>query len=302
MTIFARRKETPTRTELLRRRRGQTAAVPRLHSSIVNPRTVWEPRTRRTIARAHHHIRLEEPGVEVQLPAISLSFTPRGLAMILAALAAGALLFLLTAPVFRAGVPVVEGNNYIPADAVVNAVNVQGVNFLLLSPADVRDEILRRIPGVRQANVIVEPSGAVRLDIEERAPILLWVQNGEEYWVDADGVIYPVTKNVEGLVRVEVGEQGPQIAIDGGADVDPGVVINALEMAVSLPSGSQIVYDTRHGLGMLDAGGMAVYFGTSGQIEQKMEIYRRLSQRFAATGVRPILVDVADIWQPFYLR
>jgi hypothetical protein len=33
-----------------------------------------------------------------------------------------------------------------------------------------------------------------------------------------------------------------------------------------------------------------------------MEIYRRLAQRFMARGIRPSLVDVQDIWQPFYLR
>jgi cell division septal protein FtsQ len=302
MTIIARRKETLTRTEMLRRRRGQSSSAPRLRSAVAYPRTVWEPRPRRTTARAHRHIRLEEPGVEVQLPAISVSCPPRALAVIVAGLAAGALLFLLTAPTFRAGQPAVEGNHYVSADAVVNAADVQGINFLLLSPADVRAEILRRIPGIRGVNVVVEPSGAVRLEIEERAPILLWSQAGKEYWADADGVIYPVTKPVEGLVRVDVRDQGPEIMIDGEADVDPRVVINALEMAVSLPVGSRIVYDTTHGLGMLDTGGMAVYFGSSGQIEQKMEIYRRLAQRFAATGTRPSLVDVADIWQPFYLR
>ncbi len=302
MTILARRKESLTRTEMLRRRRGQSTAMPRLHAPIAKPRTVWEPRARSTAARAHRHIRLEEPGVEVQLPAISLSFTPRGLAMILAAVSAGALLFLLTAPTFLAGAPVVEGSQYVPADAVVNAADVEGMNFLLISPAEVREEILRRIPGVRDVSVLVEPSGAVRLALAERAPILLWAQNGEEYWVDADGVVYPVTGAVKGLVRVEVRDQGPAIGLDGESDVDPAVVINALEMAVSLPEGSRIVYDMRHGLGMLDAGGVAVYFGTSGQIEQKMEIYRRLAQRFVVTGVRPSLVDVADIWQPFYLR
>lgn len=302
MTILARKKATLTRAELLRQRHGTVAPASRVHTGAAAPRTVWEPRQRKAVPRAHRRIRLEEPGVEVQLPAVSLSVSPRGMALTIAAIAGGILLFLLTSPMFLASVPVVQGTNYIPADAVITASGVEGTNLFLVSPLEVNREVTSRIPGVRQVSAIVGFSGEVELEVVERAPILFWAQGGAEYWVDADGVIYPVTKPMEGLVRVEVRDEGPELAMDGAGDVDPGIVINALELAVSLPASSRIVFDMQHGLGMLDPAGMAVYFGTSGQIEQKMEIYRRLSQRFVATGVQPSLVDVRNIWQPFYVR
>jgi hypothetical protein len=314
MAILTRKKEEITRAEMLRQRRGSAVPVVRMHSvggtapavrlpSAGNmPPAVWEPRVRRAAPRAHRRIRLEEPGVEVQIPAVSLSMSPRGLALTLAVVAGGVLLFLLTAAMFQAGQPVVEGVDTVAAADVAAAAKIQGVNLFLISPLEIEKAIINRIPGIRQVSVEVGLSGAVTLRVAERAPILLWHQNGQDYWVDADGVIFPVTRPMEGLVRVEVRDQGPALSVDGTSDIDPGVVINALEMAVSLPRGSQIVFDAQHGLGMMEPSGLAVYFGNSGHIEQKMEIYQRLAQRFVAMGIRPHLVDVENIWQPFYLR
>jgi cell division septal protein FtsQ len=249
-----------------------------------------------------YNIPLEEPGVEVQFPTLSLSISPRGVSTVLVILAGGALLFLLTAPMFRVEGPQVRGTSYISRDAVLNAAGLEGSNLFLVSPSEIGMEITRTIPGIHQANVTVDTSGEVWMDVVERAPILLWAQSGKEYWVDAEGVIYPATQKLEGLVRVEVQDQGPQILLDEQSDLDPQVVINTLEMAVALPSGSRIVYDKAHGLGMLDTGGWTVYFGNSGQIEQKMETYHRLLQKLNAAGIRPSIVDVSDLWQPFYRR
>jgi hypothetical protein len=308
MAILARKKETLTRADLLRQRRGKTAVPVRMPvarapaAGGIPASSLWEPRVRRVAPRAHRRIRLEEPGVEVQIPTVSVSVSARGLAMTLAVAAGGILLFLLTSAMFLAGAPAIEGTAVIAPDAVLAAADVEGVNLFLLDPDEIAGNITERIPGVQQAAVTIGISGAVDIRITERAPILLWTQDGQEYWVDADGVMFPVTRSIGGLVSVEVLGQGPAIALDGGPDVDPGVVINALELAVSLPQGSRILFDTQHGLGMADSSGMTVYFGTSGRIEQKMEIFRRLAQRFVARGIRPSLVDVQDIWQPFYLR
>ena len=140
------------------------------------------------------------------------------------------------------------------------------------------------------------------LSPEEREPILLWVQEDSTYWVDAEGVFFPVLADRGDLVRLEVRERGLEIAFDGKPQLDPAVVVHALELTIALPSGTPLIFDAGHGLGMMDPGGWMVYFGNSGQIEEKLDVYRRLMDSLSGRGIRPVTVSLENLRQPFYRR
>jgi hypothetical protein len=310
MAIRLRREEKTTRAEQLRRRREK--APPRRlnwnpHPAAAHPaapQPMWEIRPRGPSARVQrmYNIPLAEPGVEVQLPVLTLSFSPRALAVILSGLACAGLLFLLTAPKFQVGIAQVRGVRNLTPDAVVNAADLRGSNMFLISPGAVEHAILEKIPAVRSASVNVDFDGAVTLTVQEREPILLWVQDATTCWVDAEGVFFPVLAERDDLIRLDVNDQGPAIAFDGKPDIDPAVVVHALELTVALPSGTQLIYNAEHGLGMMDPGGWMVYFGNSGQIEEKLDVYRRLMDSLASRGIRPAMVSVENLRQPFYRR
>jgi hypothetical protein len=308
--IGLRKQEKATRAETLRRKREK--AVPRnlrwrsrpAASRPAAPPLTWEVRPRSGAARVQrmYNIPLADPGVEVQLPVITLSFSPRHLAVILTGLACAGMLFLLTSPNFRVEIPQVSGLQYLSADSIVAASDLAGTNMFLISPAAVEDGILKKIPALRKAAVSVDFDGRVSVAVEEREPILLWVQDDSTYWVDAEGVFFPVLAERADLVRVEVRERGLEIAFDGASDIDPAVVVQALELTIALPSGTALIYDAGHGLGMVDPGGWMVYFGKSGHIEEKLDMYRRLMDSLAGRGIRPGMVSVENLQQPFYRR
>jgi hypothetical protein len=52
----------------------------------------------------------------------------------------------------------------------------------------------------------------------------------------------------------------------------------------------------------MDPGGWMVYFGDAGQVEQRLDVYRRLMESLAARGIRPWMVSVENLRQPFYRR
>jgi hypothetical protein len=304
-----RKQETTSRAELLRRKRDKTPRNLNWHSRTaaprpVAPRAVWDVQPRGEAARVHrmYSIPLAERGVEVQVPVLTVSFSPRSLAILVAGVACAGLLFMLTGPMVRAGAPQIEGMKNLSADAVAEAAHLEGSNLFLISPAGVEQDILRRIPSIRSVRLSVGFSGAVRVEVREREPILLWTQSGENYWVDSDGVFFPALADRGDLVRVEVQDKGPQIAFDRAADIDPDVVIQALELTLVLPSGTRLLYDQQHGLGMADIDGWTAYFGTSGQIDLKMDLYRRTVSALSAEGIRPVFVSVENLRQPFYRR
>jgi hypothetical protein len=265
---------------------------------------VWNVQPRSAAPRVHrvYSIALESPGVEVQFPALAVSFSPRSLAILVAGLACAGLIFMLTGPMFRAEEPQIAGLQNISADAVSQAAGLAGSNLFLISPSAVEQQILTKIPAIRSVHLSIGMSGGVQLQVREREPILLWTQSGASYWVDADGVFFPVLGDRGDLVRVDVLDKGPQITFDRASDIDPEVVIQALELTLVVPSGTRILYDADHGLGMQDIDGWTVYFGTAGEISQKMDVYRRLVSALSAEGIRPAFVSVENLEQPFYRR
>jgi hypothetical protein len=310
MKIGFRKKGQTTRAEELRRKREKAAPrdlrwrsrPPAAHPAA--PLPTWEIRPRGGAARVQrmYNIPLADPGVEVQLPVLTFSFAPRTLAVILAGLACAGVLFLLTSPMFELTVPHVDGIQSLSSDSIVAASGLQGSNLFLISPAAAENEILKKIPAVRRVRVDVDFDGKVTVTVQEREPILLWVQGSSSYWVDSEGVFFPVLGERADLVRLEVPKHGPEIAFDAEPDMDPSVIVHALELTVALPSGTPLIYDTEHGLGMVDPGGWTVYFGDSGRIEEKLDVYRRLMDSLERRGIRPGMVSVENLRQPFYRR
>jgi hypothetical protein len=305
--MFGQRKEPVRRADQLRRRRS-TGEMPsravNWQAAPVATRTSWEPRAHRAEPRAYrvHSIPLNDRGVEVQMPALSLSMTPRAAAGILAVVAGFALLFLLTTRLFHAGVPQIIGANYLSPESVADSSGIDGANLFLLSSDGMGRTLPQHMPGVKSADLSVGFGGDVTLTIEERVPILLWEQGGSTYWVDAEGVIFPAARPLDGLVKVTVPDHGPTLTLDGKPNVSPEVVDSALQLTVALPAGSRIVYDAQHGLGMQDANGWPVYFGDFGNIAAKLSVYNGLVESLRARGIRPLLVNVSNVRQPFYKR
>jgi hypothetical protein len=305
--MFGQRKDPVRRADQLRQRRAGSEPQARTvnwQAAPVATRATWEPRAHRAEPRAYrvHSIPLSDRGVEVQMPAISLSMSPRAAAGVLAVIAGFALLFLLTTRLFRAGVPQIIGANYLSVESVADASAVDGANLFLLSSDGLGSALQRHMPGVKRAELSIGFGSDVTITIEERAPILLWEQGGSTYWVDAEGVIFPAARPLDGLVKVKVPDHGPTLTLDGQPNIPPEVVASALELTVALPAGSSIVYDAQHGLGMQDANGWPVYFGDFGNISAKLMVYNGLVDGLRARGIRPLLVNVSNIRQPFYKR
>jgi len=171
----------------------------------------------------------------------------------------------------------------------------------LLSPSKVSVQLVRSLPGVKKAVVSVLWPNHVQVTVQERAPILDWTQGGQEFWVDAQGVFFPVAKPLEGLVRVEAPENGPSIPVDGQPVISPEVVQGALQLMVALPQAGHVVYDQQRGLGIVDPRGWPVYFGDATDLAAKADLYQRVVSDLLSKGIRPKLVSVENPEQPYYM-
>ena len=120
--VTLRREGTARASALRQKRQGRaTRAVHQTYASTT--RTTWEPRRRAPVSRARrrYDIALGQPGVEVSLPGIPIALNARTLAIVLALACGAGMLFFLSGAAFEAGVPVVRGNDYQPAEVIAAA-------------------------------------------------------------------------------------------------------------------------------------------------------------------------------------
>jgi cell division protein FtsQ len=296
-----RREGVGRASQLRQKRQGRTARATR-QSFASTTRATWEPGRRAPVSRARrrYDIALGQPGVEVSLPGIPLSFNARTLAIALALLCGAGMLLFLSGAAFEAGTPEVQGNNYLPAEIIASAAGVQGKNVFSLSPRAVNTALVTADPGVRQARMSIGWPNRVILTVEERVPILAWQQGTARFWVDAEGVFFVAPGDREGLVAVDVPEAGPEVRLNSQPSIEPQVVSGALQLMAAFPEMAPVVYDARRGLGLHDPRGWAVYFGTATEVGRKADLYQRVISGILARGVTPQWVSVEDLRQPYY--
>ncbi len=302
MGLLGSRHLNLSRADQVRRHRAAKARPLVLPSSVPLPRRVWEPKRRKAAPRARrrYDITVGQPNIEVLIPSIPISFSARSLAVLLVMGLGALLLFLLTASSFQAGIPQVRGNTFVPSEAIASASMLQGRNVFLLSPSKVAAQLVLSQPGLKNAAISVLWPNRVQVTVQERAPILDWMQGGQEYWVDAEGVFFPVAKPLSGLVRVQVPENGPEIPMGAKPAVSPEVVQGALQLMVALPQAGHVVYDQQRGLGITDPRGWPVYFGDATDLVAKADLYQRVVSDLLSKGIRPKLVSVENPGQPYY--
>jgi hypothetical protein len=73
-----------------------------------------------------------------------------------------------------------------------------------------------------------------------------------------------------------------------------------LSMSAQAPTSIPLTYDPVRGLGWQDAQGWEVYFGDIKDIDIKLRIYEAMVDKFAAEGLKPVLISVEYMDSPYY--
>jgi hypothetical protein len=182
-------------------------------------------------------------------------------------------------------------------------------------------------PELAKISVKVNLPASVKVVVTEREPIISWVQDGTETWVDAQGISFPPRgEPTQPLVKVEGHGTTPssaqaaapedlQTMPDGEAlatttitptitptlKLSPELVSAILELNAKMPADTVLVYDSEHGLGWNDPKGWEVFFGAEDQdMEMKLSVYQALVERLESEGIQPALISVEYVHAPYY--
>jgi cell division protein FtsQ len=293
----------------------------------------------RSATRRHYNIALDIPGAELRLPALpDVHFGWRAVSGLMVVMLLACLYFLWSLPVFRVDTVAADGLQRLTVGDLNAVLGLFDQSIFSIDPAQVELMLGQAFPEFSAISVQLGLPASVHIRVVERQPVLAWLQDGRELWIDAEGVAFPPRGNPGTLVRVEarsapagfdpaaVLETGgfgnlpyllPQAAGDPSLPqrrntIDPALVTSILAISPQVPPETLLIYDAEHGLGWRDPRGWDAYFGaqpvgspggyssSAGDMAARLVVYQALVERLEAEGVQPAFISVEYLHAPFF--
>ena len=199
----------------------------------------------------------------------------------------------------------VRGVERLSADEVFQASGLPGLHVLWARSAEVEARLLGALPSVESARVTCSLPARCAITIVERQPRVAWEEEGRWWWIDVEGVVFPVTTSFppfEGDPGAAGGwtVRGP-LPRDEDGRLDERVRIALAELwtaAVNVPA--PLTYNRARGLVFVDERGWKVILGQGPGMDRRMQVLDGLVVDLEARGLTPQFVDVRFADAPYY--
>jgi hypothetical protein len=336
--------EATPRAETQRKSNENHACIPRKNRRIYDARTETAPPVmvrggmggmafgRVATSRLHKQkpprrrfdIPLKVQGAEVRLPSVPfINIGWRAVSLLLVLMMAGSLFLIWKSPVFQVKAVEAEGLKRLTVGDLNTVLGTFGASIFSINPQGLEQIVQQAFPELEKISVKVNLPANINVAVVEREPVIAWIQEGSELWVDAKGVAFRPRGNPEKpLVKVEGYGTPPGTSLAAAGDdqqflpanlpdtpartaanlsLSPELVSAILALGAKVPADTLLVYDSEHGLGWNDPGGWEVFFGQEDQdMEMKLSVYETLVQHLQSEGIQPELISVEYVHAPYY--
>jgi cell division protein FtsQ len=321
-------KAKPTRADILREKREQrprksSSKSPRSSQKASNgtmppvlvrgglAAAAAQSRRKRKNTRRRYDIALNNQGAEMRLPSVPTIGIGWRLLSGLLVIVLGTIIYMLWySPIFTVSTLDVAGLVRLTNEEINSVANVIGKSIILVNPSNLEQDLRAAFPELVNVSVDTEVPNKVVVNLGERQPVFTWQQDGQDFWIDADGVAFKPH-----------GEGGPSITVQGSelltttppdsenieeevktSQTLPVELVNAiLTVSQEAPENTPLVYNSKYGLGWQDPRGWQVYFGKGDdQIDMKLGVYYKTWKRLKKAGIKPALINVEHVHAPYY--
>lgn len=275
---------------------------------------------------------LSVPGAEVRLPSIPQIKIGWRLFSLLLVFLSGFLIYeFWNSEEYLMDIAEVVGLKYITSREVNSFLAVQGKPVFMLNPISIKQDLLDTYPEFSDVSVKVEFPNKLKIDVVERAPVLVWNYNGLNMLIAEDGSAYPQRdenldinqfpfirsdtdpSDVSGIARditVPTGINPNQLefspgTLNSGLEKSeillPADLVSAIQfLSDYVPDRAELIYDEVHGLMWEDERGWDVYFGYPESIELKILVYKALFNHLKGEGLQPEIISIESPHNPYY--
>jgi hypothetical protein len=229
-----------------------------------------------------------------------------GWVLVALAIAAGGLVVWLTLDArFYVYSAEIGGVRRVSEGEIFEASELMGLHILWARPAAIEARILDKLPSVESVEVACSLPSDCRIAVAERQPRVLWDEDGQLWWIDEEGAVFPAQGGATNLdaakdTRGRWLVRGPLPRSDEG-NLDEQVRVALTELWTSgedVPT--EFDYTTEHGLSFVEAHGWTVIIGQGAGMGERLRILEQLTAHLKARGVTPRFVDVRFPKAPYY--
>jgi len=213
----------------------------------------------------------------------------------LVAVAAGALWLALDDRFYIYHADVVGATRVSP-DEVFRASGLPGLHILWVRPAEIEARILAALPTLESARVVCGLLAECTITVVERQPRVMWDEDGQLWWIDADGVIFPS----QGVLSEGWLVRGP-LPRDEDGRLDERVRVALTELwAIGADVSPLLYYVPGRGLVLTDERGWRVIVGQGPGMAERLQVLEWLAADLQVRGLTPRFVDVRFPDAPYY--
>ncbi|RLC96154.1 MAG: hypothetical protein DRI77_08985, partial [Chloroflexi bacterium] len=181
-------------------------------------------------------------------------------------------------------------------EEVFRASGLLGLHVMWVRPGEVESRILAELPGLESARVACGLLDDCAITVVERQPRVMWNENGQLWWIDAGGVVFPAPGTLpEGWLI-----QGPlPREEDGRLDERVRVALTELwSLEADVPQ--SLYYVPGRGLMFTAERGYRVILGQGPGMAERLQVLACLMTDLEARSLMPQFVDVRFPGAPYY--
>lgn len=234
------------------------------------------------------------------------------LSLLLVGLLAGLLYVGMTFDNFYAFGAEVRGTQLLAADDIYNQAGLEGHSIFWLNERTAEAAIVQALPYVSAARVRFRLPGRIRIDVTERAPVIMWQTAQGTAWVDDTGTaLPPLARGSDAPLLQLIDTRGEAIepAVGDAPVLGPGglpvvrlqapLVTALLDLRTLLPDMLTYQYDAQNGLNFRSRQGTNVIFGVRGDLQTKLAVLQAIEAEWQKRGEVPQVIDLRVDDRPF---
>ena len=332
-----RQSDDKSRAERVRARRQQSQKKPKISTtgpSATRKQAVRSvPVTRRAgtstpmVKRQGRtmDVPLKSKGAMLQIPALpNLHIGWRFISGAIFALSLAVVITFSSLGTFKVSAVELEGAERLTSETLNAQLGLSGTSIIKVKPDELETQITELFPGLSSVEVSVGLPASVTIKVIERQPLVAWYQDGTTYWIDVEGIMFPVLGETAIDQTVYATGNPPAAYIPSSEDSEetdvegqdssessleivgpnattPEFVQGILALLTYIPEGSALQYDPQYGLGWQDPKGWLVYFGKDIEnIDLKLTEYQTIIAKLSEANLTPALISLEFLHAPFY--
>ena len=183
---------------------------------------------------------------------------------------------------------IISNNHHTSSEEIYRRAGIHGFSAFFIDSEQVANQ-LRQLPHVRDARVQVRLPAQVRIQVQEREPIILYQIQGDSHWIDTEGVIMSAVEERTGLVKLIDDDQRGKY---DERHIEPGLFQAIQHVTSTLPEVRTFRYQEPYGLFFISPEGWRVYLGSTDNMDIKLATWEAIRTKILQDNYPVQEVDV----------